>query len=139
MTVYFMIGYPGSGKSTYAQAILDDGGEGCVKLDGDALKTATNIRDALIKALKEGKSVIIDATNMTLARRTPLFEAIKSLPKTQQPTEIIGVWCDLDLETSYLRNKEREKPVSKIAYYKLRKDFVEPALSEGFDLIIKVE
>lgn len=53
-----MAGFPGSGKSTFAEQY-----KGYVIVNRDTLKTWQKCVEVAKKALKEGKSVIVDNTN----------------------------------------------------------------------------
>lgn len=136
MNVYILIGYPASGKTTFAEENLVS--ENCIRIDGDSLKTAERMNIALLKILYSEKSAIVDATNMTLIRRSAIFEALNKFGM-KKIANVIGIWFQMSLENCYARNRLRKKPIPKIAYYKLRKDFVEPTLEEGFTEIINCD
>ena len=65
--VVLMMGFPGSGKTTYTKYF--DHFDNYVVLHGDDLKTEAKIKRELIKELEKGKSVVIDATHASVKKR----------------------------------------------------------------------
>ena len=57
-----MIGYPGSGKSSFAAKTFGTN-DRYVIIEGDVMKTVPKMLAAGRKALQQGKSVVFDATN----------------------------------------------------------------------------
>lgn len=64
--VVIMVGYPGSGKSTIAKKICEN--EQFVLVQGDVHKTSPKMIKAALPCVKEGKSVVFDATNSSCKR-----------------------------------------------------------------------
>jgi bifunctional polynucleotide phosphatase/kinase len=129
-----MIGYPGSGKTTVANARFS--ADKYTHIDGDALKTADRMVRVAAKA-PVGTSVIFDATNGDVARRAVYIAWAKSagLP-------VRAVWVDVTIDVAMENAKRREAEggnhVPRIAMYTFRKRFQEPTLEEGFDQVIKM-
>lgn len=128
-----MVGYPASGKSTISQSVFK--ANGYEVLESDELKTLAKIRSGLVKALGEGKSVVVDATNPTRERRKEYVDAARRVAPS---IRIRCIHVATSMEESVARNnlRPKDKGVPMIAYYTYRKRFEEPnAESEGFDAL----
>lgn len=128
-----MVGYPGSGKTTYAQKELSDH----FRLDGDSLKTSDRVCRELRKQLQAGKSCVVDATNVTLERRAAAIAVAKEF---NVPVRCILFEKSMEdsMEMADQRFKAGGPKIPKIAFYKLRKSFVLPSVEEGFSEINEV-
>ena len=122
-----LMGYPGSGKTTYSK-IFEDAGYFIVH--GDEHKLIKKMIKVGEDAIKNEKSVVFDATNATREKRAVYVELAK---KYNLPVRCIFV--NTSLEQSIMRNNLREKPVPKIVYNIYNKNFEEPSEDEGFVLI----
>ena len=129
--VVIMVGYPGSGKSTLAKSICQD--EQFVLVHGDVHKTSPKMIKAALPCVKEGKSIVFDATNSSSKKRNEYIEFAK-----KHNLKVVCIHMSTSLEVSYKRNKERdpEKQVPKIAYSVYTKHFENPSVEEGFELIV---
>lgn len=129
--VIVMVGYSGSGKSTVAQQVFGASSRYAV-IDGDVLKTVPKMLSTARKALKEGKSVVFDATNGTKERRAKYMEVAKEF---SVPARCVHV--NTTMEEAIARNNARPiaKGVPKIAYYTYRKRFQEPTADEGCSVV----
>ena len=129
--VVIMVGYPGSGKSTIAKSICAN--ENFVLIQGDVHKTSPKMIKAALPCVKEGKSVVFDATNSSSKKRSEYIEFAK-----KHNMKVVCVHMTTSLEVSYKRNKERdpENQVPKIAYSVYTKHFENPSVEEGFELIV---
>jgi len=130
-----MVGWPASGKSTIAKNILGS----YSWINRDTLKTMSKCKKAAEKALKEGKSCVVDNTNPSKNGR----EVFLSIAK-KQGVRVRCFWMQAtrDLSThmnSFRRITTGKKRIPKVAYHMYNKKFEAPQLSEGFESIEKVE
>jgi len=125
--VIIMVGYPGSGKSTWANAQ-----EGYIRIDGDSLKTPKAMVRAAEKCMVKDptKSIIFDSTGSTKKRRS---EFIAFANRHELPVKIM--WIQTSMEESMKRNSLRLKPIPSIVYYVYRKIFETPTEIEGCQLV----
>ena len=133
-----MIGYPGSGKSTYAKKNFTK--SNYTILNGDILKTESKMIKELKKELSIGKSVVLDATFGTDYKK-------KGAPRPRQPfikiakengVYIRAIHVNSSIELSMDRNRKRQKPIPKIVFYLYRKWFIPPSKKEGINEIIVI-
>lgn len=114
-----MVGVPGSGKSTFVEDYLVPAGY--VHLSGDILKTRPKIITQLKKNVKEGNSVVIDATNPTEKGRQEYIDIVQSIDPDY---DYVIYYCVRNGEPW---NALREKPVPKIALNRYYKNFEAPS------------
>ena len=141
----FMIGLPGSGKSTYAERNLGD----CEILSSDKLRTelfndVNNqennqlIFDTLFKRAREfllaGKNVVIDATNVDREEREKSLSHFKDLNVIR-----IAMVVKTPVKECILRDSLRERTVGKDVILRFRRKFVYPSKQEGFNKIVYVK
>lgn len=137
----YLIGIPGSGKSIHAKEIAKK--ERAIILSTDELrgeflfdqsrqKKTGLIFSILYKRaemlLSEGKSVIIDATNIERARR---MKALKKLNATQRECYYFSTPYEICLE----RNKSRKRKVQEFIMRRMQKNLDFPILKEGWDKV----
>jgi bifunctional polynucleotide phosphatase/kinase len=129
--VIIMVGYPGSGKSSVANHICED--ERFVLIQGDVYKTSLKMIKAALPSVKEGKSIIFDATNSSSKKRSEYIEFAK-----KHDYGVVCIHVSTPLEEAYKRNKLRDetKQVPKIAYSVYTKHYDAPSVEEGFELIV---
>ena len=144
-TIYIMVGLPASGKSTFA-SVLSILSEDCEKvwLSSDELRKELfgdeNVQDKnnilfeemqrrAVVALKEGKDVIYDATNICRKDRRHILGC---LPKNVYKVAIV-TWCKYDICVE--RDKHRERTVGEDVIKKMICRFQPPFYDEGFDEI----
>ncbi len=125
-----MMGYPGSGKTTYALEKIPDS---YTKLHGDILKTDAKKKKALKLALENGESVVLDATHPSIEKRKAFVNIAKEF---NVPVRLVHVTTSFDESKS--RNANRETKLPPIVLYVYRKKYEEPSISEGFSEIINI-
>ena len=124
-----MVGFPGSGKTTLTQNFEKYSNYSI--LHGDELKTETKISKTLTKELENNKSVIIDATNPSIKKRSTFINIAK-----KYNIYIRIITMSTSMEESMNRNSLRDTPIPKIAFYMFRKNYEEPTLNECVDEVI---
>lgn len=142
------IGIPGSGKTTALEPLARRCGFVYIspdhireELSGHELDHSQNARiwelayERTITALKEGKSVVFDATQAKKKDRETFAQTLSMY------ASVIGVYFDISLDEALRRNKQRAtpRPVHAIErmYKFLRND--PPELSEGFAELLNPE
>lgn len=125
-----MMGYPGSGKSTFVNKKIPDS---YIKLSGDLLKTEAKKIKGVKTSLETGKSVVLDSTCPSREKRKKFIDLAESL---NIPVRIIHISTDFD--QSKANNGSREKKVPIIALYMYRKHFEIPNINEGFSELITI-
>jgi bifunctional polynucleotide phosphatase/kinase len=128
--VVIMVGYPGSGKSSVAKQICED--ENFVLIQSDVYKTTAKMIKAALPSIHEGKSVIFDATNSSIKKRSEYIEFAK-----KHDYAVVCIHISTPMDEAYKRNKLRDedKQVPKIAYSVYTKYYEVPTIEEGFELI----
>lgn len=142
----YLIGLPGSGKSYKAKAlnelfdnsiiISSDSIRGEIYGDENCQKDPGVVFDLMQKRtvvnLKEGKTVIYDATNVSRKNRIGF---LKSLPKNLDFEKVcLIVWSRID--TCIERDSKRERTVGRDVILKMVKRFQTPWWDESWDEIV---
>ena len=125
--IVMMVGYPGSGKSTYVQKTFGDNSN-YILLHGDDHKSEASLKKALKNTLtgNPNKSVVLDATHSGKKKRKVFIDIAKEFK-----IPVRAVHLTTSIEESMHRNLQREKPVPKIALYMYRKHHEVPDTNEG--------
>lgn len=126
--IIVMVGYPGSGKSTVSSSFDN---KKYKILSGDDFLTSKKMIKESEKYIKEGFSVIFDATNPTIEKRKEYIDLAN-----QNNLYIRCIVMKTDIVESMFRNNTRQKVIPKITYYVFRKKYKEPSIDEGFNEII---
>jgi predicted kinase len=148
---HFLIGIPGSGKSTFgSQWIKFDSEYVLVSLDdikaklfGDAAIEGNwdlieaEVVSSVKQAVKSGKSVIYDATNAKRALRMHMLQKFALVT----PNNWVGWYMQTPLEKCYQRNRKRKHQVDEaiINSFAQMLDTFEPIEAEGFTKVFKVK
>jgi predicted kinase len=125
--IIMMRGLPGSGKSTYAKKLVADAPNTYKRINRDDLramfdnghwskgneKFVKQVRDILIvKALEEGKHVIVDDTNLSATNETRIRQIAQEFNKAHHDTvKVEIVEMNVPLEECIARDAKREHPV----------------------------
>ncbi len=128
--IVIMMGYPGSGKSTFCARNFPSH----IIIAGDEYKTTKKMINAAKEHIKLKKSIVFDATNPSKAKRAEYIEFAKlnNLP-------IRCVFINTSLSESLIQNNKRDKPVPKIVYNIYKSKFESPDISEGFKEVIVID
>jgi len=149
-TLYITVGLPGSGKSTYAKEFIK--GKDVEYLSSDELRavygkdetdqTVTPIVFGHIKRkvdefLKNGKNVLIDATNVNLRERSDYINTAK-----KYGVKVVALVFNMDRQGLIDRNKKRGEQGGRVVpdwvIDKMLNKYQNPDFNEGFDTIIYV-
>jgi bifunctional polynucleotide phosphatase/kinase len=125
-----MVGYQGSGKSTFAAKHF---GDKYTVLQGDILKTEAQMTKHLKRELVNGNSVVLDATNPSIKKRAVFIKIAKDNGATVRIVHIAST-----IEEALMNNAKRDKPIPKIAFYLFRKHYEQPTIEEGVEEVITV-
>ncbi|NNM01997.1 MAG: AAA family ATPase [Nitrosopumilus sp.] len=124
-----MIGVALSGKTTYIKANFDHERVALSFFDNDRKKELKYIE----KCLGEGKSVVIDDTNLTSNIRKQHIDLAK-----KYNAKVRGILMNTSRGLLEKRQKSRRDPFPLAVIYKQLKEIETPVSDEGFDeLIVK--
>lgn len=145
-TLTILCGLPASGKSTYAQNLVDCGyaervcpdeirkelyGDESIQGNG---KKVFEIAYSRVREIGErGKNCVFDATQTSKKARA---ETLRKCGQYFAKVDCVYVYASL--ETAYDRNKKRERQVPEEVIYRMYRSFKEPSADEGFREIIKI-
>ena len=138
-----LVGIPASGKTTVANRLVKS--DGFLKVSSDDLREDlfgdVNCQDRnvelfqeahkrIINLLKEGKSVVFDATNLNSKKRKAL---ISQLPKGVLKT---CIFCSVSIDESIERDSKRDRVVGKGVISRMYRRAQIPMYKENWDSII---
>jgi len=147
-SAHILIGLPGSGKSTlarrlaeqYAPASIVSSDEirkhlyGDEAIQGEAARVFRLARSNLLAAVRAGRNVIYDATNIN-----PKFRRLTIRELRENGVRwIIGYWLNVPLRICQERNRERERVVPEAALHRMLVELHRspPSFHEGFDELV---
>jgi bifunctional polynucleotide phosphatase/kinase len=128
--IIIMVGYPGSGKSTISEEVFHKAGY--VILHGDELKTSKKMISQAKLHIKDGKSIVFDATNPSKKKRAEYIEFANNL---KIPVRCVHVATSMEESLSRNNKRPEDKIIPKIAFYLYRKHFEEPSSDEGCTVV----
>lgn len=135
--IILMIGFQGSGKSTYVNNILVP--LDYVKINQDTLGTKQKCFKEVNKFLALNKNVVIDNTNPSKQIRSEYIKLAQKYAYTVRCI-IMDVSEDYALHNALYRTyKYQIKKIPSIAYTMYKKHYTEPSLDEGIKEIIKIK
>lgn len=159
---YFMMGLPGSGKSTFAKKLrnahLCSADEVRREWFGDESLQYTEaflvsrgidtagmsdlekrqcahafvwgeVKRRAMDALKRGENIVIDGVNSSRRDRMSWIETASAC------AVIHGIWLNTPAEVCIERDRRRTRHVSEEIIRRFAKNFQEPSLEEGFDIL----
>jgi bifunctional polynucleotide phosphatase/kinase len=116
-----LVGNPGSGKSTSGRRFASE--YNYAHVEQDLFKTKSVVKKEVERLLKEGRSVVVDATHGNKDNRSPYIALASFL---HIPCRVL--WHIRDGRGF---NETRQSPVPEIAYAIYSKHFTEPSSEEG--------
>lgn len=131
-------GLPASGKSTFARQLLDERPGEYVRVNKDELramlhngkwskfneKQVLRIRDQIIEtALQDGKSVIVDDTNLAPKHQARMEELAK---KHEVNLNVYDVFLEVPVEECIKRDLQRPNSVGEKVIRDMHKQFIAP-------------
>lgn len=135
--ILLMIGYPGSGKSSFVNNILIP--LNYFRVNRDTLVTQAKCLKETKKGIDKGLNIVIDNTNASKKNRADYLKLAKM--------NNYEVRC-ICINTSYLLSfhnsnyraiKNKQTPIPEIAFRLYRKNYCEPSLNEGIKEIINID
>lgn len=137
--VILMRGLPASGKSTYAKQLVDSAPNTYKRINRDDLrmmfdngytsngneKFVKKVRDILIvKALEEGKSVVVDDTNLSERNFSRISQLVSDYNKQHnQNVQVEVKEFDTPVNECIERDAQREKPVGEKVIRQMHRQF----------------
>lgn len=134
VTLYAMCGVPGSGKTTQSKCMVQE--LGLTRFSFDEMRCfrlAEFMRPAL-EAMREGKSVILDTTNLRVNVRAKILQGVADIPCRK-----VAVYMDTPLEECIRRNANRECCLPDFVIESAHRSLQPPTLDEGWDEIMEVK
>ena len=145
--IILMVGLPASGKSTIAKRIAKD--YGYKRVNQDEMKTKAKVYKAIRTYLRQGKSVVVDNTNLDPARRDEIIKiAQEHFANTERPVKIRAFYINgdwpLEKQIAFAKhlNTVRQRLdgpyINELVYRVMLKKFEPPTEAEGFTEIINI-
>lgn len=129
--LYVMCGVPGSGKTTTAKWMAEEHGFERFSFDEmRCFRLAEFIRPAM-ETMREGKSVILDSTNLRVNVRAKILQAVADISCRK-----VAVYMNTPLEECLRRNANREARLPDSVIESIHRSLQPPTLDEGWDEIL---
>lgn len=154
MICHFLIGIPGSGKTTFAVELAKLGNYRIVSTDairqqlygdpsiqGEWSQIEEKVISEIVGAIAQGNSVIYDATNAKRVWRMDLLEklnsSVASLGQYDEEVLWMGWYLQTPIATCKLWNQKRTRQVPEIIIENMHKSLQEflPVAAEGFAVV----
>lgn len=131
VTMVLLVGYPGSGKTTFCKERLGH----FIRISRDELGTMAKCLKRTKNELQEGNSVVIDNLNSSREHRAEFIRIANECEAA-----IVAVHFRTNMNAAQSRNEKREgkSKVPNVVFYKYRKEFEIPEKDEGIDSIYTV-
>jgi predicted kinase len=144
-TLYMTIGLPGAGKDYYVKHLLDS----CIHIASDDIRAEVfgDVNDQThnsevfqimfkrtVEALKSGKDVVYNATNLSRKRRMAFLRSIAHVKDVRKVALVFNTPYEVCLE----RNAKRDRHVPEGVIFDMLKRFDLPDVAEGFDEVAYV-
>lgn len=134
IALYVMCGVPGSGKSTFSRKLAEERGLQRFSFDEmRCLRLEEFLRPA-VEAIRNGKSVILDTTNLRANVRKKVLQAAGDIQCRK-----VMVYMDTPLEQCLYRNAHREARLQDCIVESTYRSLQKPTPDEGWDEIIIVK
>ncbi|MCW3491717.1 ATP-binding protein [Dethiobacter alkaliphilus] len=149
LRVCLFIGIPASGKSSWAQKLLRENPKKFSYLSSDEVRESVFgdvadmshnalvfqiMKDRMVTALENERSVILDATFVKASERQPFIQLAKELE-----AQVMAYYIKTDLGEALQRNENRKRKVPPEVIRQRLKDVEEPEPAEGFDRIVTID
>lgn len=137
--VVIMVGPPASGKSTFRKRFLES--RGYLAVNRDTMGTMAACIKAAKAALAQGKSVVADNTNPSVAARKDFVDCAK---KNGVPCRcfVMNTPIKLAHHLNYVRQNYSDGKVRRVpdvGYNVYKKNFQEPTAAEGFSEVVTID
>ena len=136
-------GLPASGKSTYAEMLVESGQfcrvcpdlirkelYGNESIQGNGKEVFKIAFDAIQRLGKQNFNVVFDATNINADRRKELVKSMRGYFDI-----IIFKWFDVATAVCLERNRQRERQVPEEVIWRMARTATVPTTEEGFDYV----
>lgn len=148
--LYFLVGIPGAGKSTYAQRLIDND-PSIVWVSSDAIREELwgdandqqqpgtvfgTMFQRTSKALNAGQDVIYDATNINAKTRASTLVQLRSCVSCEFEAICVMVLCSLS--ECKRRQNDRDRKVPEDCIDRMVRQFQAPWYNEGWDRITTI-